>query len=450
MLGVLLWFDVEDYVNEETDYALAELCRMLTDCGVSATFKFVGEKARVLMERNRSDIARGLTRHEVGFHTRLHSIHPTVSEYVEGLSLASGSMEFALREGAGLEQVIRFAGQGVTAYGQAGYSWAPHVFPVLRRWGIPVYLDVHDAVSFRSEPFWYGGILNAASLGETLRVEFVPGGVEAAMRAVDAMREASVDEKWRFVNCYYHPLEFVTVGFWDAVNFEGGRNPTYRQWKKVPVRPVVERDRMLEEFRRFIEYATSKEDVRFLTAGELYRIERSRQTPRDGGEMQRVAASLHEKISWVRLGDLVLAPAEIFQFFREFLAGRGSFGPLYGPEAGEGVSTATRVHVRDLVAALRWELSRVEGWEQLPRVFLVGNAQLNATDMLLTMAEAVRLQANEDEEVTVVRGELAAGVDVVSTAAWGRRWSIFPEDLEVPGIVALAQQQTWTARPAVF
>lgn len=449
MLGVLLWFDVEDYVNDETDYALMKLASLLGERGIGASFKLVGEKARVLMERRRNDIARSLARHEIGYHTRLHSEHPTVSEYVEGRSLSDGAREFALREGPGLDDVVRFAGQGVTCYGQAGYSWAPHVFPVLRRWGVPVYLDVHDAVSLNSDLFWYGGILNASGLGETLRMELVPGGLDAAKRSLDGMRESVGGSEWRFVNCYYHPLEFVTETFWDDLNFANGRNPSRSNLKKVSLRPVAERERLLGEFSLFVDYVASRHDVRILTASDLYRMERSRQTLRDEGESRQVAAMVGRRLSWVRNGDLMLAPSEIFQVLREAVGVHKSFGPLYGPDTGGDVTTVASVRFDELVRAVSAEFPRVQGWEQIPARFVVGSGEVNAVDMVLTLAEAVRQQATEHEEVTVVRGTLETEAAVVSTAAWGPRWSIFPDELEVPGIVGLAQQQTWTIRPAL-
>ena len=45
---VTLWFDTEDYILPQDDDATKRLAEMLTGLGVRATFKIVGEKARVL------------------------------------------------------------------------------------------------------------------------------------------------------------------------------------------------------------------------------------------------------------------------------------------------------------------------------------------------------------------------------------------------------------------
>ena len=45
---VFLWFDTEDYILPEADDALLRISEFLKNEGVKGTFKFVGEKARVL------------------------------------------------------------------------------------------------------------------------------------------------------------------------------------------------------------------------------------------------------------------------------------------------------------------------------------------------------------------------------------------------------------------
>ena len=44
---VVLWFDTEDYLSPHDDDASLHLAKFLTDEKIKATFKVVGEKARV-------------------------------------------------------------------------------------------------------------------------------------------------------------------------------------------------------------------------------------------------------------------------------------------------------------------------------------------------------------------------------------------------------------------
>ena len=50
---VVLWFDTEDYIEPSSSDAALRLAKDLTSLGVRATFKVVGEKARVLEQRGR-------------------------------------------------------------------------------------------------------------------------------------------------------------------------------------------------------------------------------------------------------------------------------------------------------------------------------------------------------------------------------------------------------------
>ena len=52
-INVILWFDTEDYLLPADDDATKRLCELLTERDIRATFKVVGEKARVLERRGR-------------------------------------------------------------------------------------------------------------------------------------------------------------------------------------------------------------------------------------------------------------------------------------------------------------------------------------------------------------------------------------------------------------
>src|SRR5215471_8087262 len=78
-VDVILWFDTEDYLSPADDEACKRLASMLTERQIRATFKVVGEKARVLEHRGRKDVIEALRKHDIGFHANFHSVHPTPS-----------------------------------------------------------------------------------------------------------------------------------------------------------------------------------------------------------------------------------------------------------------------------------------------------------------------------------------------------------------------------------
>ena len=63
---VILWFDTEDYLLPASDDAAKRVAEILTARGVRGTFKIVGEKARVLERRGRTDVIAALKRHDMG------------------------------------------------------------------------------------------------------------------------------------------------------------------------------------------------------------------------------------------------------------------------------------------------------------------------------------------------------------------------------------------------
>src|SRR5947209_3023998 len=72
-IDVILWFDTEDYLLPADDDAAKRLAEMLSERGIRATFKVVGEKARTLERRGRADVIAALQKHDIGFHANFHS-----------------------------------------------------------------------------------------------------------------------------------------------------------------------------------------------------------------------------------------------------------------------------------------------------------------------------------------------------------------------------------------
>src|SRR6266446_4857561 len=164
-VDVILWFDTEDYLLPADDDACKRLAEMLTERKIRATFKLVGEKARVLEKRGRRDVIAALKKHDIGYHANFHSVHPTPSEYLAECGLLDGVAEFVRREGGGAADVRRIFGlPTLSCYGQPGSSWGAQAIVGLRQIGVapsgvPCYVDEGTHVGLRGKPFWYAGAL---------------------------------------------------------------------------------------------------------------------------------------------------------------------------------------------------------------------------------------------------------------------------------------------------
>lgn len=162
---VVLWFDTEDYVDPIADDAALRIANDLTAAGVRATFKVVGEKARVLEQRGRSDVIQALGHHAIGYHSDWHSIQPVPALALWHLGLLEGADEFERLQRSGFEDVGRIFGVTPVCYGQPGSSWAPQSNLALRRMGVHLYLDGGTQLGFNDQPIWYGGLLYVYNMG---------------------------------------------------------------------------------------------------------------------------------------------------------------------------------------------------------------------------------------------------------------------------------------------
>src|ERR1041385_4756224 len=139
---------------------------MLTARKIRATFKIVGEKARTLERRGRRDVIGALRKHDIGYHSDFHSVHPTPSEYLADCGLLDGVAEFVRREGDGAADVRRvFHVDTLSCYGQPGSSWGSQAIAGLKEigvapHGVPCYVDEGTHVGLNHKPFWYAGALN--------------------------------------------------------------------------------------------------------------------------------------------------------------------------------------------------------------------------------------------------------------------------------------------------
>src|SRR5947208_6503502 len=169
---VILWFDTEDYLLPADDDATKRLAEMLTQRGIRATFKLVGEKARVLEQRRRRDVIAALKKHDIGYHANFHSVHPAPSEYLADAGLLDGMAEFVRREGGGASDVRRLLGvKTLACYGQPGSSWRSQTIAALKDIGVaprgvPCYVDEGTHIGLDEKPFWYAGALVGYRMGQ--------------------------------------------------------------------------------------------------------------------------------------------------------------------------------------------------------------------------------------------------------------------------------------------
>ena len=467
---VVLWFDAEDYILPEDDDATKRLAEMLTRLNVKATFKVVGEKARVLEQRGRQDVIAAVKAHEVGYHSNTHSQQPTIAVYLQHAGWDDGRAEFERREGPGARDVARIFGTTPVAYGQPGSAWAPQSYPALHAMGIGMYLDESDHVGIDDQPFYYGGMLNVFKMRSTLARMALSGGASLAEgKATFAKVHGAVRARGGgTVSIYYHPSEWVHAEFWDAVNFSKGANPPRAAWKRPRTRPADETEAAFADFEQYIRFIQQQPGVTFVTATDLMRLYADRAMTRSftRDDLRSIAVATQREITFQRREGETLSAADVFGLLTSAAAELVKAGTM--PEASR--LSPLSGPIRPFVASLGGTASAVFSWEAFGRAIVdaeafcranqripdevwVGTENLSPADFLATLApvvERVAATGQPPSDVTRRAGRFTADRYVAedSTALWG--WPIFPEGFHAPGLMALARLQAWTLKPAVL
>ncbi len=438
---VVLWFDTEDYIEPAADDAALRIARDLTAEGVRATFKVVAEKARMLESRGRRDVISALSRHAIGFHTTWHSVHPTPAEYLVDFGYLAGAAEFERREAAGLADVKRIFQRQPVCYGQPGSSWAPQTNLALRRLGIPVYLDEGDQVAVAEQPFWYGGLLYIFHMGRNqFRAQLNRGAEDAA--AYGRFDEAAgrlAAAGGGVISIYYHPTEFVTTEFWDAVNFARGANPPRDEWVKPHRRTAEDSERCYGVLRHFVEHMKLRPGVQFVTADEI--LARYEPVVPGGVDRRGAAEQLSHQIGFGEIGGQMVSPADML------LALLGVQPEVVDGPTGAGVTTYTKPSIPS--AAFRTAVTDAGDFvrrnHRLPNEVFLGAETLSLADFAATLAGGI-LEPGAD--VRVMRGKIGFDSNFATDPRRPFNWVIHREGFSGGPLLDLGRLQGWTLKPA--
>jgi hypothetical protein len=432
----LLWFDTEDYVDPASDDAALRLARELDAMGVRATFKVVGEKARVLEERGRRDVIAALSKHDIGYHTNYHSIPPAPAVYLQKLGMADGAREFERREASGVEDIRRIFGVTPSSYGQPGNSWAPQTNVTLRKWGIPVYMDDGDQVGFDGQPFWFGGILYAFNLKNfTMRADLNdPALLGDAKSKFDAAVAAAKARGGGVLQSYYHPTEWSSTEFWDGVNFKYGANTPRNEWKKPQARTPESREQAFRIFFEFVKHVKNTPGVRIVTARDLPQlVENPLQRPiSKDAATSLLAKSLDAHESW-SAADLLLAALDVRPRYVD--------GPDQRGETSAGIASTIPRWLFDKTKADAKAYIETHG--KLPSYVWAGNDSLSLADFAATLASAPATGS-----VPVRKGDLLTEQRIAKDAGKAYNWVIHAKGFAPADLLDLARLQAWTLKPA--
>src|SRR5262245_13875998 len=399
---VALWFDTEDYILPQDDDAAKRVAEILTRAGIRATFKLVGEKARVLEKRGRLDVIATLKKHEIGYHSNMHSGQPTIAVYLQHAGWDEGIAEFYRREEQGVRDVTRIFGSAPTCYGQPGAAWAPQTYPALTKLGIGMYLDEADHVGIEDQPFYYGGMLNVFKMRSMLaRMELTGNDLEEGKETFSKAYNALRMRGGGTISVYYHPNEWVQTEFWDAVNFNHGANTPREQWKAPGTRPPAETEAAFRDFAAYLDFMKTQPGVQFVTATDLTRIYEDRALSKafTRDDLVALARGVTSEVTFQKRDGYAVSAADVFALLnaavesfidRQALPPSTRLEPVFGPsrdfKASEGVPSSSSYAWQAFAEAVHGAGAFLRSHKQIPAEIWIGSESLSPTDYLVILA----------------------------------------------------------------
>ncbi|NKB69428.1 MAG: hypothetical protein GKR89_20345 [Candidatus Latescibacteria bacterium] len=457
----LFWFDVEDYITPSSDEAFKGLLEIFEAQQVQATWKLVGEKARVLKQRGRGDIIALAQRQDIGYHTDFHSLHPVLAEYLETMGWEDGIAELLRRESPGYQDLKRICGPAST-FGQAGGSWAPHIYPAMRQWDIPLFMDEAGHVGLDEGPFWYCGVLHINRLGPNFtRMEFSRGenGLAKGCADFDTLH-TRLGRKGGLASIYYHPCEFSTTEFWDGANFRHGANPPPDQWRPAQERSSEEMRQGLDLFARYLAHVKNRPGVDIISGRQVINLlpDRTQTRPISPAELLAALAFADDQISYAQVDGGFLAPAELFDLTTALLAGIAQPLPRttpYGPtqRRASTLPVGAKISAQDLLQACHDAQAFIATHQRLPNSIWLGVEELSPADFFLACVELVKSSNLKNTDITTagpisLRPGTLALEHHIHADSWG--WVIFPPGFQGHNLIELGRLQAWTLKPATL
>jgi hypothetical protein len=265
--------DIEDLVAPEADDIAATCANILAEEGVTATFCIVGEKARLLRERGRDDVIAALKQHDIAFHTDLHSVHPTIAEYLSVRDREEGIAEALRRETPGVQAIREVFGVSPSCWGGPGNTWGPAICEAIRQLGLSAFVYAHTRVPgggvhrFSGVIAYPGG--RALSDGRYQDDELSRQDLERLQSELQTDVRSGLFWQEIFIG---HPTRILHEAFWDAPNFANGANPPRSEWQPAPRKSQEALERALNSFRRAARTIKSLPDIELKTIRQMNEI----------------------------------------------------------------------------------------------------------------------------------------------------------------------------------
>lgn len=467
------WFDVEDYVTPESNDVPLKAIKILKKYKVPVTMKLVGEKVRFMREQKRSDVIAAIKGYaDVGFHTDAHSRHPIVYQYIATKDVLRGAKEIQKREGRGVVELKRTFGYVPSCFGHAGTQWAPHYYPYMKEQGIPVYLDATDIVNIDDSPYWYCGVLSLNNTDKNYirfdRSFETADGSEKLKKRFEEIHDRLRRSGGGAISILWHPHTGINKVYWDALNFERGKNTPKGKYIVPEQYPSEIKERALRDFESLVKFGSSFKDVKFISASDAVHVyPRNLETVLPKSDVQKIVRNLsrRKEISFFKLGDGYYSPSQLFCAIVNFVVAFERSGkvpekiavsePLGPLSPFKSKIRKKDVGVASIFSAARRTSEFIASKGYLPSsIKIEKSVELEPSDFLATISGlSMTLLSGKTpgERIPILRARMILSEKYVDEEAFKRalEWKILPKGFSAPKILEQAKLQAWTLVPAI-
>ncbi|VAW19946.1 hypothetical protein MNBD_BACTEROID01-456 [hydrothermal vent metagenome] len=461
---MVICFDVEDYTSPESvgmDDIPKWEAEIMSEEGVTGTFFVIGEKARSLEKRGRTDVIRAMAKHDIGSHTNYGSMHPTVTEILEKASWDDGEAKMLENETAGFNDLERIFGQRPANLARHGGSYGPQLVAALSEMDAgyvysPIGLPGHNVVWFCNTLNFHGEG-NFGSFDDAYYRDSLFNPMLNSLDTLIPQAIANADMVAFFAN---HPSKVRSIQFWDF-NYYKGANPGPADWKTPELRPAESMGTAQKNFRRLVKYLDGRDDIELTTFREMKKLFGNQENEIGKKKLGAIAERILKENAVVI--DEQYNPAEVFTALAEALTTynkdgklprvltvKRPFGPLKMPVEQPEIVTAGKNDVFTLSASALEYIT--ETWH-LPSSLLL-NGHVVGTGSLLALFSKMYLDIHN--------GTVTGQLDIIPFPAYPseniqqiikevaavKNWPVHREDLDMSNLIEMTKLQLWTLKPA--
>jgi len=466
---VMLAFDTEDIYfppEHRVDDIPGWLAEIMTETGIVGTFFVMGEKARTLMERGRTDVLEKMAQHDIASHQQGNR-HPLIPELLQDKGWQEGVEAIRDYEDWVKEGLAEAFGKAPVAFSRHNNYFGPQHVAVAGERGLPYMYMVAQLPGSR-QPMWYAGALtfpltNDNFFGGFDAIYSRDELFEARLKQLDEHLRKRLEEgrKWGVVFAC-HPCRVMTRGWFEHFGLASGmsRTPQDLGWH-YDVKPREEENRAKTNFRRLCTFLKTHPDLEVVGISDMAGLYAARppHVTRDAltfyaAEFARQKAPVFHEVHSPAEMACALAESIICQHehgdLPETAELRDALGPVERPVIAPEQDVVTHEELVDLCREL---LAAVEKDGRLPANLHTADQRVGLSQFALLAARAYLALASYEKYEKLRVGivprwpELAFELDGWIRKNIGEHWAL-PLDFSCDVMAEHARLQTWTMKPA--